>query len=336
MQQKDEPLLTLSSTTQKSSVVGLGLIFFGSLCSVTSVVWAKFLIRENVSQVWIILVRAGVLFLSMGIFIWYDRIHGGSMEFLGPRKIRSILFIRAVCYFTVLSCIYWSVEYISASLTSIIYHTFPLFTAILSHRGCFSEPEKLSKLGWLCTLAGFLGIFCVVYFKEIDGNLVAGVILSTTASISYTFQLIIIRKTRLDVHWSQMEFVSACVWLYILIPCVLIGRYIINTAKHDHNVILNFDLKPLIWCELIGISIFNAMMLGSLTLGFQLEEAPRGAIITYIKIPLFMAAEYVLVGRVITWVEICGVVLTLCGVVGISVEKITKRRRQRFSIQSGQ
>jgi len=333
MPQKEESLLAKSitaETAEKSYLVGLGLIFIGGLCSVICNFLVKLLEDENIPLEQIIWARSLVLFILVGVFILFGKVHGSSMTFFGPKKFHVMWVIRAVIYFIYLCSIYWALKYISVSLTLTILYTFPIFTAILSQWGCCIEPEKLSKFGWLCTLASFSGIFCDLYFSGNGGAHLAGIILAMTASISYTFQVIIIRRTK-DAHWSEMEFFPAFVWSFVLTPCALIWKYIFNTVTHDHgNIILKFNMEPHWWLVLIGMAVLNVIVICSITIGFQFEEAPKGTIIMYLDIPIYIAFEYVLFDREVTWIEICGVSLAVIGAIGISAEKILKRRRHRL------
>jgi len=202
MQPKVEPLLAVSSSTEKSSVIGLCLIFIGGFCGLISNVWVRF----DILPLQIISVRSLVLFLLVVVFIQSDIIVPlGNKIFFGTKKVREMLVIRAVLYFLHVCSVYWVTEDISFNVTFVVFYTFTIFAVILSHIGCCSRPEKLSKFGWLCSLSAFLEMFCDVYFNWIGSNRVAG-------SICCTFLLLMILRTGLDMYWSQIELVSACVW----------------------------------------------------------------------------------------------------------------------------
>jgi len=203
MQPKVEPLLAVSSSTEKSSLIGLCLIFIGGFCGLISNVWVRF----DILPLQIISVRSLVLFLLVVVFIQSDIIVPlGNQIFFGTKKVRVILIIRAVLYFLHVCSVYWAIiEDISFKLALFVFYTFTIFAAIQSHIGCCSRPEKLSKFGWLFSLSAFLEMFCDVYFNWIGSNRVAG-------SICCTFLLLMILRTGLDMYWSQIELVSACVW----------------------------------------------------------------------------------------------------------------------------
>jgi len=183
--------------------------------------------------------------------------------------------------------------YISLGLCVILYYTCPLFTAIIFHYGCYSEPERLSKFGWLCSLTGFAGIICTASNASVEKGFVVGVILALASSLSYTFHLVCVRRTRSDVHWSQVEFNAAFVWPFILVPCTLIGQHVFDKVTHDNDrIIFNLHMEPFQWGIGICIGTIVTIALCTITLGFQLEEAPRGAMIMYLEVPLIIVAEY--------------------------------------------
>jgi len=316
MRKTGEPLLAKESETsinvsttkpEKRSWKGLGLLFVGVLVSTLIQFSVKVLEEDGIPFLQVTFVRWLVTSLLIGASIQYKRWHGDIISFFGPKKYRAILLVRAVLYFTYLCSFYWALMYIAIGLTTIIYFTFPLFTAILFYWDCCNESEKLSKFAWLCTLIGFSGTFCVAYSSR--GDNVIGVFLSLAASISYSLQLIVIRRTRVEVHWFQIEFVTACVWSFILTPCVWLGQYVFNTVKHDHDInkIVKFDIEPYKWGYFVCIGVLCTFALGCWTRGFQLEEAPRGSIVAYLEVPITFVAQWILFGLGVTWIELCGV-----------------------------
>lgn len=318
--------LSVSSPTRTGwrSLLGLGLILVGSLLCTVIGIWIKILRRDKIPFTQVLFVRYAVIFLIVGACINYKRCYGKSMSFFGPKKHRVALLIRACLYFSFLYSYCWSLMYISLGLATIIVYTFPLFTAIISHWGCCSEAEKLSKFGWLCTLCSFAGTSVVLCSGEED-NLTIGVILSLVSSISWALQFILIRRTREEVHWFQIEFLTACMLLYILTPCVWIIQYILITYTQDDGTeILKLHIEPLEWCQLIIFGTVSCIALGCVTLGFQMEEAPRAAIIMYLDITFSILAQWVIFNRWLSLMELCGVGLVLVGTVSAAVEKFFK------------
>lgn len=51
-------------------------------------------------------------------------------------------------------------------------------------------------------------------------------------------------------------------------------------------------MEPFQWGIGICIGTIVTIALCTITLGFQLEEAPRGAMIMYLEVPLIIVAEY--------------------------------------------
>jgi len=107
-------------------------------------------------------------------------------------------------------------------MSTLIVYTFPLFSAIVMHFACCTEPEKLSKFAWLCSLIAFVGIFLVVYSNKAgaNSNVKAGIILSLIAATCETFQIVMLRRTRDEVHWLQIEFFTGCFNALVLTPII--------------------------------------------------------------------------------------------------------------------
>jgi len=79
------------------------------------------------------------------------------------------------------------------------------------------------------------------------------------------------------------------------------------------------------WVQFIAIGFLAYISLGFLTLGFQMEEAPRGAIIMYIEIPFNYLAQWAMFHCGVSLMELCGVGLVLAGTIGTALEKFFKR-----------
>jgi len=338
--QKMSPFDVISAPPppEKGSLLGLGLIFVGTIVFSAIVFWVKELEAANVPFVQVIYTRYIFIFLIGGAFIQYQRLLGKTMQFFGPKKDRVILVIRAFFYFTFLISLLWAIMFISIGLTTIISYTFPLFTAVISHFGCCSEAEKLSTFSWMCTIIGFVGTFLVVSTEGENSNLVAGVILALVSSISWALNLIFIRRTREDAHWVQIEWVTAFYWVFVFTPLAWIMIYFYNIGINNHEgnrTMVNIYITPFQWFECVCLSFTALFAMGCLTLGFQLETAPRGAIMMYVEIPFVYLVEYFL-GMRMTTLEMFGVALVLGGTLGNAVEDYWKirMRSKKYKIKA--
>jgi len=214
------PISVSSSTAHpvNNSFLGLGLILIGVITFGTINLFVIILEQNGVPFLQVTFVRYFVVLVSTGAIIAYRRMRGENMSFFGPKKDRTDLVLRAILYYGNLNFFYWALMYIPFGMATVLDYTFPLFTAIVMHLGCCSEPEKLSKFAWLCTVIGFLGISVVL--SSHGSNNAAGIILALLCSFCMTFQTVIIRRTRAGAHWLQIEFLTSFLHTLVLTPSV--------------------------------------------------------------------------------------------------------------------
>lgn len=328
----ESSLIDFSCTREKSSLRGLALICLATFIFSGINIFVKELEQDDIPFLQVSLVRYIVVIFLAGPIIVHKKCNGSNMSFFGPKKDRSALIARAIVYYGATNLYYWALMYISLGLCTIISFTFPLLTATISHFGCCSEPEKLSKFGWMCTLIGFLGIFLVVS-SEMADSVIYGILLTFASACCWAVQLVLIRRTRAEAHWLQIEFLTACIHSLVLTPSVMFVQYLVDSyMKYNSSKIINVYIKPLQWgdCLLIGAIAFIG--LGFFTRGFQLEEAPRGAIIMYLEIPFIYFAQWIMFGRGVSLAELSGICLVLSGNVGAATEKILIDRGRNLKI----
>jgi len=338
---EDTPLLTIKSHTLtplsvsssishpvKNSFLGLGLILIGVITLFTIALFVVILGKSGVPFLQLTFIRNFVVLTVTGAIIAYRRKRGENMTFFGPKKERTALVVRAVLFYGNLNFFYWALLYIPIGMATMIDYTFPLFTAILMHWGCCSKPEKLSKFAWLCTVIGFTGTFFVLSSDESYNA--AGVILALLCSFCMTFETMIIRRTRAEAHWLQIEFLSSFLHTLILTPSVWLIQWIVYNIMHvsDYKIV-NVNLSAFLWGECILIGAIAFIGLACFTRGFQLEEAPRGAIIMYLAIPFSYFLQWLAFGSGVSCSEFCGILLILFGTVASAVEKILIEKRKR-------
>merc|ERR1719412_1175237 len=111
--------------------------------------------------------------------------------------------------------------------------------------------------------------------------------------------------------------VTAVTHSFVLTPLAWVGQIIVRTIvdKPINHAVFNEDITPVQWAQCAGIGVVAFVGLGCSTRGFQLEEAPRGAIIMYLEIPFVYVAQAIFFKTPTTVVELLGVGLVLLGTV---------------------
>jgi len=317
---------------EKSSLLGLAFIFMGVVGLTACAVVIKDLEDEGVPFLQVTFVRYWVVVFLGGFLIFLKRCRGEKMAFFANKEERPVLIIRAVLYYGALNFYYWALLYLPIGLLTVIGYSFPLVIAVISHWGLISDPEKLSKFGWLCTISGFVGIGLSVSGEDLSGASVEGILLSVLSTLCWAAQIMIIRRTRSTAHWLQIEFITGFVNSVVMTPGILFTQYIYVTVMHNSvNVELSLvEMTSYQWARCIVIGCVGFLGLSCYTIGFQLEEAPRGAIVMYLGLPLMYVAQWIVFGQGISVMELCGVLVLICGIMGASIEKIilTKQKNE--------
>ena len=113
--------------------------------------------------------------------------------------------------------VYFGELYISSSLTSVLFVSFPLFVAILSI--FIIKTEKLNKIVWLGLILGFIGIAIVFYDSlQFSGNLFLGCSLVLLSSLFAGYGMIIHKK---DFTNENIYIATALQMSLGLVPMIL-------------------------------------------------------------------------------------------------------------------
>jgi len=319
-----------SQSPEKSSLAGMAYIFSGIVIFSASSLIIKALEDDGVPFLQVTLIRYVVVFLITGALIIYRRRGGRSFPFLGVKGERTVLVIRAALYFGALNFYYCALLYIPIGLVTVIGYSFPLLVAMISHWGLISDPEKLSWFGWLCSVSAFLGIALALSAEDESGSSVEGILMAVGSTLCWAIQVIIIRRTRTSTHWLQLEFVTGMVNAVFLSPGLLVIQWIVNITNHDSPdrelTLVELSTRQWVECIVVGAIAFSA--LACFTIGFQLEQAPRGCIVMYMEIPIMYVAQWIVFGQGISLIELIGVLIMICGIMGSAVEKILIMRKE--------
>jgi len=320
-------------SVEKGSLLGLFFIFMGAVGLTICAVVVKVLEDEGVPFIQIIFVRYWVVAAFSGSLIILKRYRGEKMEFFAHKDERPVLIIRAVLYYGALNFYYWALLYIPIGLLTVIGYSFPLLIAVICHWGLISEPEKLSIFGWFCNISGFVGLGISVSGEDLSGSSLQGIFLAVMSTICWAIQIIIIRRTRSSAHWLQIEFITGFVNSVVMTPGILLTQYVyVTVMKNRVDVELSLtQITPSQWARCIIIGCVGFLGLSCYTIGFQLEEAPRGAIVMYLELPLMYIAQWIVFGQGVSLMELCGLIVLICGIMGASIEKIIMSKQKEVA-----
>jgi len=111
----------------------------------------------------------------------------------------------------------------------------------------------------------------------------------------------------------------------VLSPVVLFIHYFVASGYQELTFI---DITTSQWCKCIVVGLVAFSAVSFTTIGFQLEEAPRGSVIMYFEIPFMYIAQWVIFGEGISSTELLGVLFMITGSLGPMVEKIIMIKRE--------
>ena len=144
--------------------------------------------------------------------------------------------------------VYLGELYISSSLTSVLYSSFPFFVAILST--LVFKTEKLSRISWLGLILGFLGIITIFYDSlQFSGNLLIGCSLVLLSAFVASYGVIIHKK---KFSFENIYISIALQMSFGLIPMILGALLFENLSD------FNFTYKSV--GAIIYLSLFGSVI----------------------------------------------------------------------------
>ncbi len=111
--------------------------------------------------------------------------------------------------------------------------SFPVWVSVFAHfvwkndRGDgHNSSQRLDLFGWICVLAGLLGIVFVAQpefiFGVTSGNNSkhrgVGIVIGIASAICAGAQYVIVNYTKKDCHWLQVEQMTAALSTFVLCP----------------------------------------------------------------------------------------------------------------------
>lgn len=138
--------------------------------------------------------------------------------------------------------------YISSSLTSVLFASFPLFVAVLSI--LIIKTEKLNKTAWVGLVLGFLGIITVFYDSlQFSGNLFLGCSLILTSSFVAAYGMIIHKKS----YAHENVYIATALQMTLGLVPMLLGALIFEDFSD-----FKFTYKSI--GSIIYLSVFGSVI----------------------------------------------------------------------------
>ena len=205
------------------------------LTSNNFVIWQIFVIRSLIAIPFLVLVMTIVSKASLQI----------------PSVLRWVL-LRSFLLMSMWVSYYISLPYLTLSVAAAAYYTLPIFITLFS---ALLVGDKISRLGWVATFIGFLGVFLILRPSAGDFNWY--VLLPLLSAILYAFAMILTRTKCRDVHPLMLSL--ALNFCFVFVGFVVAG--LINIIPDESRQ--GFLLAE--WVEL-GVSQWTTMFLLALAI----------------------------------------------------------------------
>lgn len=208
--------------------------------------------------------------------------------------------------------VYLAEQFISSSLTAVLVASIPFFVAIFSIT--LLPQEKLSIIGWLWLLIGFVGVFIITIDSfELSGSIFYGSLLAVSGALFAGAGTVVHKKYTSDIS------------IYVALPV----QMIVGVIPVIITALLVEDFSSFRWTPKSVGSVVYLATFGSVTafLGYYwLLQRMSTVVVSMTAFVTPLVAMLIGIGlfnESFTWRSILGTILTLSGVFGL----ISRRRK---------
>jgi drug/metabolite transporter (DMT)-like permease len=170
----------LSSDADAPKVIFMTTLVYIVLCLIWGSTWMAIKLGlSDAPPLWSAAIR---FLLAIGILLTIVRIRGLKLPST-PRAFLAHAVPGVLMYGGSYAMVYMAEQYISSSLTAVLFASFPIFVALLSH---FLLPgDKLRRFAWAGMALGLGGVVVISWHSlEISGDLFRGSLLAVFASLA--------------------------------------------------------------------------------------------------------------------------------------------------------
>jgi drug/metabolite transporter (DMT)-like permease len=265
-------------------------------------------------------------FLSLGIRFTIATIILGL--FIAVRRLKvprdnnfwKLALILCVASFTLpFVLIYWAQLQVNSGLASVLFATFPLWVAILSH--FFLPNERITPQRIIGVIFGFTGVAIIFNngFSDVSSKAILGMTALIIGAIIQAFSLIALRNHGKDMHPVMLTF-----WPMLMSAVIM---FAISIVTENYSTVL-FDAKAI--GSLIYISIFCTVT--TFVIYFWLIKHVEAVILSlsaFITPVIAVFIGVIFLGEGFTSTAYIGTTIVLLGVAIATIgDLVAVRRRQ--------
>jgi len=258
-------------------------------------IFGKFAYRENINLITLLFLRFS--FASIIMFL-YTKFKNLDLK-LAKKELASVLALGGLCYSSQAFGFFQALHYLTVGVTTLILYTYPVFVTIIA---IYYLKEKITNKTVIALFSALIGVFLVVYSNGIEVNL-KGVVFIMASSLIYSIYITLSKITvrNVDPRVMGVYVMFSAASTFFLIGTAT-GKIQINLTPKGFLISLLIALIPTI----IAIVTFFE--------GIRLIGSSRASIISTLEPVVAATLGFLLLGEVLSPVQIFGGVMILTSV----------------------
>ncbi len=243
------------------------------------------------------------IFASLILFVIL-KLKGKSVK-IPAEHIKSYFFLGSILYTLVSFFYFFALNYISASLTVVIFFLYPIYVTIIS---IVFLKDKLTKIKLICLIVSFVGIYIIVSPGNAQVNM-TGIILSLIGGLLYAFYVVFL-------GYSNIKYTdSLTTGFYInLFAAFGMGTWAFTTQ----NFIYPINSQALMYSILLGL-FASAVAIMAFFAGVKLIGAVKASIIANVEPLAAVILATVILSETLSMTQLFGGLLIIVAVITISL-----------------
>lgn len=296
-----------SSSPRKLFLIGLSIAIVGAVLFSTKAIVAKLIYRYQVDAVTLIAFR---MIFSLPFFAavawWKTR----TAEPLTAREKWQIIILGLLGYYLSSFLDFLGLQYITAGLERLILFLTPSFVLLIS---VFLMKKKITLIEWAALGTSYLGTVLVfVHDVRVGGaNVVVGGLFVLGSAISYAIYLLLSGELVKRVGTMRLVAYVMCVSSAACILQFFVLRPV--TMLVQPMAVYNLSMINAFFCTVLPVflTMIAVARIGAATAS---QAGMIGPVST-----LFLGA--LILGEPITWIQLAGTALVLCGIYLLSKKR---------------
>ena len=157
-----------------------------------------------------------------------------------------------------------------------------------------------------------------------------GITIGMVSAICAGAQYVIVNYTKKDVHWLQVEQMTAGLSTFVFCPLGAVAFAIYDYKYNGNSFNIPWDdLSIGRWFEEIALGLLGFVALALLTRGSQLDAPARTAICLYLEIPFVYIGQCIMTKAFPDVYIFIGIFLVLASVIIPAIRKLRRANKQK-------